>query len=104
MSGLTKPPHLTHSGFLSAKMAALTASMSARCRHLKNSNSKGSHHRLVVILVPDDKLDCFGLCEKISWDKNGVAFYPGPVGPPRADDSPLRGCKKSSDGLIFNGF
>ena len=41
-------------------------------------------------LVPDDKLHSFVLpVKKIGSDQNGVAFYPGPVLPPRADGSPL---------------
>ena len=44
----------------------------------------------MAILFPDDKLDCFGLLrKKIGSDKNGLAFYSGPVLPPRADGSPL---------------
>ena len=43
----------------------------------------------VVILVPDDKKDCFGLLrKKLGSDKNGLAFYLGPALPPRADGSP----------------
>ena len=50
----------------------------------------GSHYRQVAILVRDDKLDCFGILrKKFSSDKNGPAFYPGPVLPPRTDVSPM---------------
>ena len=50
----------------------------------------GSHHHRVAILVPDDKLDSFGvLRKKFAADKNGLAFYPGPVLPPWADGSLL---------------
>ena len=49
----------------------------------------GSHHQQVAILVPDDKLDCFGILgKKFGSDKNGLAFYPVPLLPPRADGSP----------------
>ena len=42
------------------------------------------------ILVPDEKLDCLGLLrKKFGSDKNGLAFYLGPVLSPRADGSPL---------------
>ena len=35
----------------------------------------GSHHRQVAILVPDDKLDCFGLPRKQIWlGQTGLAF------------------------------
>ena len=51
----------------------------------------GSHHRQVPILIQDDKLDCFGLLrKKIGSDKNGLAFYSGPVLPPRDDGSPIK--------------
>ena len=43
----------------------------------------GSHHHQVAILVPDDKLDCFGQLENFS------AFYPGPVLSPRTAGSSL---------------
>ena len=43
----------------------------------------------MAILLPDDKLDCFGLLEKNWLGQNRVAFYPGPVVPPRADGSPF---------------
>ena len=48
----------------------------------------GSHHHQVTILVPDEKL------EWLIWNlfcliKNGLAFYAGPVLPPRADGSSL---------------
>ena len=43
-----------------------------------------SHLHQVAILVQYDKLDCFGQLEK-----NGLAFYPGPVLPPRTDGSSL---------------
>ena len=44
----------------------------------------------MAILFPDDKLDCFGLLrKKFDSDKNGLAFNPGPVVPPRADGSPF---------------
>ena len=47
-------------------------------------------HRQVVIMVPNDKLDCFGILrKKFGSDKNGLAIYPGPGVPPRADGSPL---------------
>ena len=50
----------------------------------------GSHPHQVAILVPHDKLDCFGLQrEKFVSDQNGLAFYPGPVLPPWADGSPF---------------
>ena len=49
--------------------------------------------RQVAILVPDDKLDCFGYSgNKFGSDQNGLAFYLGPVLPPRADGSPLNVC------------
>ena len=42
------------------------------------------------ILIPDDKLDCFGIMrKKFGSDRNGLAFYPGPVLPPRTDGCPL---------------
>ena len=51
-------------------------------------DSKGGY--LVVILVPDDKLDCFGRLENcFCLIKNGLAFYPGPVMSPRTDGSSL---------------
>ena len=44
----------------------------------------------MAILVPDDKLDYFGILrKKIVTDKNDPAFYPGPVLPPRTDGSPI---------------
>ena len=44
----------------------------------------------MTILVPDDKLDCLGILRKhFGLGKNGLAFYPGPVLPRRADGSPL---------------
>ena len=50
----------------------------------------GSHHRQVGILVPDDKLKCFGaLRKKFGLEPNGLAFYLGPVLPPGADGSLL---------------
>ena len=39
----------------------------------------------MAILVPDDKLDCFGYFGGKLLVKNGLAFYPGPVLPPRTD-------------------
>ena len=46
----------------------------------------GSHHCQVAILVPDDKLECFDLLrKKFCSDKNGLAFYLGPVLLSRAD-------------------
>ena len=45
----------------------------------------------MTILVPDDEQDCFGkLRKKIDSDKNGLAFYSGPVLPPRADGSLIK--------------
>ena len=50
----------------------------------------GSHHHQLAILVPDDKLDCFGQLENFFCIvKKGLAFYSGPVLPPRTDDSLL---------------
>ena len=44
----------------------------------------------MTILVPHDKLGCFGILKNIfGSDKNGPAFDPGPVLPPRADGSPF---------------
>ena len=44
----------------------------------------------MAILVPDDKLVCFGVLRKnFGSSQSGLAFYPGPVLPPRADGSPL---------------
>ena len=40
-------------------------------------------------MVPDDKLDCLGQLEFFCLDKNGLAFYPGLVMPPRTDGSSL---------------
>ena len=35
----------------------------------------GNHHQQVAILVPDDKLDCYGQLEKfIAWSKMGQLF------------------------------
>ena len=34
----------------------------------------GSHHRQVVILVPDEESDCFGSAR---LGQNGLALYPG---------------------------
>ena len=48
----------------------------------------GSNHHQAAILVPDDKLDCFGQFETCLV-KNGLAFYPGPVLPRRTDGSSL---------------
>ena len=49
--------------------------------------------RQVAILVPDDKLDCFKYNRnKFGSDINGLALYPGPVLPPRADGSQLNVC------------
>ena len=50
-------------------------------------SSMGSHHHQVVTLVPDDKLDCFGLLENFFLVKNGLAFHPGPSLPPETDGS-----------------
>ena len=45
----------------------------------------------MAILVLDDKLDCFGIIRKnFGSDKIGLAFYPGPALPPRADGSTLK--------------
>ena len=45
----------------------------------------------MAILVPDEKLDCFGIMrKKFGLDKIGLAFYPGPVLPPRPDGSTLK--------------
>ena len=41
----------------------------------------------MAILVPDDKLDCFGQFGNFFLVKNGPAFNPGPVLPPRTDGS-----------------
>ena len=50
----------------------------------------GNPHHWVAILVLDYKLDCFDLIgQKISLDKNGLAFNAGPVLSPTADGSPL---------------
>ena len=50
----------------------------------------GSHHHQGAILVPNDKLDCFGQLESFfCLVKNGLAFYPGPVLPPRTNSSSL---------------
>ena len=44
----------------------------------------------MAILVPDDKLDYFGILrKKFGSVKNGSAFYLGLVLPPRADGSPI---------------
>ena len=46
----------------------------------------GSQHPQVAILVLDDKLDCLGILrKKFVGEKNGPAFYPGPVLPPGTD-------------------
>ena len=43
------------------------------------------------MLVPDDKLDCFDILRKFFvLNKNGLAFYSGPLLPPRADGSQLK--------------
>ena len=44
--------------------------------------------RLAALLVPDNKLDCFGFLEFFE-EQNGLAFYPGPVLPPSNDGSPI---------------
>ena len=49
----------------------------------------GSHLHQVAILVPDDKLDCFGQSENFFQGQNGLTFYPGPVLAPRTDGSSL---------------
>ena len=49
----------------------------------------GRHGRQAAILVPDDRLDCFVLAEKSAFGKNSLAFYLGPVLPPRTYGSPL---------------
>ena len=50
----------------------------------------GSNHHQGVILVLDDKLDCFGSIRKLFYlVKKGLAFCPRPVPPPRADGSSL---------------
>ena len=36
----------------------------------------GSHQLPAAILVPDDKLDCFGYGGKFGPDRNGLAFFP----------------------------
>ena len=41
-------------------------------------------------MVPDDKLDCFVSLDFFAFDKNSLAFYPGPVLPLRTDGSPLK--------------
>ena len=42
----------------------------------------------MAILVLDDKLDCF--VEMVfCYGQNGLAFYPGPVLPPRTDSYPF---------------
>ena len=41
------------------------------------------------ILVLDEKLDCFGQLKNLLLGKNGLAFYPGPVLPPKTDGSSL---------------
>ena len=43
----------------------------------------------MVILVPDDKLDCYVIMDFFAWDNNGLAFNQGPVLPLRVDGSPL---------------
>ena len=51
---------------------------------------RGSHHHQVAILVLDDKLNYFGQLENAFFQvKNGLAFYLGPVLPPRTDGSSL---------------
>ena len=42
----------------------------------------GSHHRQVVILVPDEKLNCFYFWQAIFFKAKRDSFYPGPVEPP----------------------
>ena len=61
------------------------------CRPGNKHLGMGSHHHQVAILVPDDKLDCFGQLKKIYLVKNGQAFYPGPAlpVPSRTDGSSL---------------
>ena len=55
----------------------------------------------MAILVPDDRLFCFNR-EKIWLRLKGLAFYPGPVLPPRADGSPLTAdFFKSRDEILF---
>ena len=45
----------------------------------------------MAILVPDDKLNCFVFNGNfLAFHKAGLAFYPGPLLPPRTDGSPLR--------------
>ena len=56
----------------------------------------GSHHLQVGILVQDDKLDCFGFSEDKIWlQQNGLAFYLGPVLPPRDDGSSIEYGRKA---------
>ena len=55
----------------------------------------GSHHHQVAILVPDDKLDCFGPLE-ISWQKIVKLFIRDQcchleLMAPHNDKVPLRG-------------
>ena len=43
----------------------------------------------MAILAPGDKQDCFVLMDFFALNKNGQAFYPGPVTPPIIDGTPL---------------
>ena len=52
--------------------------------------SMGSHHHEAAILVPDDKLNCFGQLENFfAWSKVVQLFYLGPVLPSITDGSSL---------------
>ena len=53
------------------------------------SHIMGSHHHQVAILVPDDKLDCFGQWENFLSSQKCSSFCLGPVLPPRTDGSSL---------------
>ena len=47
---------------------------------------------MVVALVPDDKLDRFGLPENSTDDENKLAFHLRPKLPPSRDVFPIRSC------------
>ena len=62
----------------------------------------GSHQLPEAILVPDDKLDCFGYGRKFGPDRNCLVFSPGLELPPRADGSPLP--RRIKKGFSRTGF
>ena len=46
-------------------------------KRLNNQKRMGSHHHQVAILVPDDKVDCFGQFENFLLDQKWSSFLPG---------------------------